>query len=83
MCYPMPTEDPADPLNWADWRKISCMSTVALYAFVANYISASMAPALPVWNRSFPRDRKPLEDLTQLVAVGRSLTGDSCVNADS
>ena len=67
--YPIPTDDPADPLNWPSWRKVVCMVSVSLYAFVANYISASMAPALPLWNHAFPHDRRPIKDLMGFVAV--------------
>ncbi|KAK3308512.1 major facilitator superfamily domain-containing protein [Chaetomium strumarium] len=66
--YPIPTTSPADPLTWSRWRKGACMASLAMYAFVANYISASMAPALPLWNCEFHRDRRPLHDLMQLVA---------------
>lgn len=45
------------------------MATVSFYAFVSNYISASLAPALPAWNKEFPHDRQPTKDLMQLVAV--------------
>jgi hypothetical protein len=45
------------------------MATVSWYAFVANYISASIAPALPLWNHEFPHDRRPLKDLMGFVAV--------------
>ncbi|KAL2166642.1 hypothetical protein VTG60DRAFT_2338 [Thermothelomyces hinnuleus] len=48
--FPTPTADPADPLNWPRWQKAACMVTLSLYAFVSNYISASIAPALPRWN---------------------------------
>lgn len=45
------------------------MTTVAYYAFVSNFISASFAPALPIWNLYFPHDRRPVKDLMSLVAV--------------
>ncbi|KAK4122177.1 MFS general substrate transporter [Parathielavia appendiculata] len=67
--FPLPTLSPADPLNWPSWRKMACMMTVAFYAFVANFLSASLAPALPVWNREFRQDVRPLSDLMQLVAL--------------
>jgi hypothetical protein len=67
--YPIPTDDSADPLNWPAWRKVACMLSVSWYAFVANYISASMAPALPLWNHAFPHDRRPLKDLMDFIAV--------------
>jgi hypothetical protein len=69
VLIPWPTADPADPLNWSAWRKTACMATVAFYAFVANFISSSMAPALPLWNRAFPHDRRDPHELAQLIAV--------------
>jgi hypothetical protein len=47
------------------------MAAVSFYAFVSNFISASIAPALPVWNRSFPHDPRPIKDLMGFVAVSR------------
>ncbi|KAL2257811.1 hypothetical protein VTK26DRAFT_9136 [Humicola hyalothermophila] len=73
--YPLPTSDPADPLNWPTWRKVVCMTTVAYYAFVANFISASIAPALPLWNLSFPRDPRPVKELTGFVAFNVLMIG--------
>ncbi|KAL2197709.1 major facilitator superfamily domain-containing protein [Corynascus similis CBS 632.67] len=73
--FPMPTADPADPLNWPKWQKVSCMVTVSLYAFVSNYISASIAPALPTWNHEFPHDRRPMKDLMQFVALNVLVLG--------
>jgi hypothetical protein len=67
--FPVPTSDPADPLNWETWRKISCLGTVSLYAFVCNFVSASITPVLPIWNLSFPQDPRPFDDLMRFVAV--------------
>lgn len=67
--FPVPTADPADPLNWARWRKFSCLAVVSLYAFVTNFVSASLAPALPIWNLSFPQSPRPPEDLVQFIAA--------------
>ncbi|KAK0739311.1 major facilitator superfamily domain-containing protein [Apiosordaria backusii] len=73
--YPLPTPDPADPLNWAPWRKLACISSVSLYAFVSNFISACVAPALPVWNLEFPEDQRKIEELMQFVAYNVLLLG--------
>lgn len=51
------------------------MAAVAFYAFVANYVSASMAPALPAWNRASPRDPRPAHELMQLVAFNVLVLG--------
>jgi len=67
--FPLPTSDPADPLNWAPWRKFACLATVSLYAFVCNFASASLAPALPMWDLWFPLDPRPFRDLTKFIAV--------------
>ncbi|KAK4157152.1 hypothetical protein C8A00DRAFT_40385 [Chaetomidium leptoderma] len=72
---PLPTADPADPLNWPRWRKVACMSAVSFYAFVSNYISASLAPALPIWNLEFPHDPRPTKDLMELVAFNVLVLG--------
>ncbi|KAK0652357.1 major facilitator superfamily domain-containing protein [Cercophora newfieldiana] len=73
--FPVPTSDPADPLNWAPWRKISCLTIICLYAFVCNFISASIAPALPIWNLSFPQDPRLFDDLMRFVALNILLLG--------
>jgi hypothetical protein len=67
--YPVPTSDPADPLNWTLWMKNSCLVTVAFYAFVCNFISESIVPALSIWNISFPHDSRPLDSLALFVSV--------------
>lgn len=45
------------------------MTAVSFYAFVSNYISASIAPALPIWNLSFPHDPRSIKQLMEFVAV--------------
>jgi len=66
---PRPTEDPADPLNWPGWFKVACMTTVAFYAFAANYISTAVAPALPIWNLQFPEEPRAMKDLMGFISV--------------
>ncbi|KAK3369996.1 major facilitator superfamily domain-containing protein [Podospora didyma] len=73
--FPVPTSDPADPLNWAQWRKVCCLATVSLYAFVSNFASASLAPALPIWNLFFPQNLKSPNDLMQFIAFNVLLLG--------
>ncbi|KAH8655282.1 major facilitator superfamily domain-containing protein [Xylariales sp. PMI_506] len=66
---PVPSEDPADPLNWPSWRKHSMLLVASLYGFVANFASAAIAPGLQLWPLAFPQDPRPFTELTQLVAV--------------
>ncbi|KKY36324.1 putative major facilitator superfamily transporter [Diaporthe ampelina] len=67
--FPRPSADPADPLNWASWRKVAVLLTTSIYAFVGNFASAGLAPALQAYNTNFPNDPQPFSQLTQLVAV--------------
>lgn len=43
---------------------------VSVYAFVSNFISSSIAPALPLWAYTFPQDPRTYSELSRLVAVG-------------
>lgn len=75
--YPVPSADPADPLNWPLWRKDLCLASLCLYAFTANFTSACIGPALPVWDLTFPADPKPFKQLMLLVSVLPS-SADTC-----
>lgn len=67
--FPQPSEDPADPLNWAQWRKFGLLLTVSLYSFVGNFTSSGIAPALSLWFKEFPHDVRPFSDLSYFIAV--------------
>ncbi|KAI5460933.1 major facilitator superfamily transporter [Mariannaea sp. PMI_226] len=67
--YPLPSSDPADPLNWPTWRKMALLATVSLYAFVANFTSADIAAALQLWPKFFPTDPQSESNLVHLIAV--------------
>lgn len=40
--YPVPSEDPNDPLNWPNWKKTSILIACSLYSFLGN--SALVGP---------------------------------------
>jgi hypothetical protein len=42
--YPVPTDDPNDPLQWPEWKKSSILIICALYSFLGN--SALTGPAV-------------------------------------
>jgi hypothetical protein len=65
---PEPSSDPADPLIWSNWRKFGALWTISLYSFVANFTSASVAPALPFLVYAFDPPQS-LPSLTHLIAV--------------
>ncbi|CAH0039827.1 unnamed protein product [Clonostachys solani] len=66
---PQPSSDPRDPLNFPFWRKLVALFMVSFYAFVANFTSSVIAPALQLWNFTFPHDPKSYSELSTLVAV--------------
>lgn len=43
---PMPSKNPADPLNWSQWQKFMALFCVSLFCFLANVTSASLSSAL-------------------------------------
>jgi hypothetical protein len=66
---PQPSSDPRDPLNFPFWRKLVALFMVSFYAFVANFTSSGIAPALQLWNFTFPHDPRSYSELSTLVAV--------------
>ncbi|EFQ36723.1 major facilitator superfamily transporter [Colletotrichum graminicola M1.001] len=75
--FPPPSEDPADPLNWARWRKLALLLVVSFYSFCGNFTSASIAPALQLWFKTFPSQVRPYGDLTHFIAVNTLFLGTS------
>ncbi|KAF7516619.1 hypothetical protein G7054_g14075 [Neopestalotiopsis clavispora] len=73
--FPVPSADPADPLNWPNWRKHALLVVAAIYSFVANFASSSVAPALQLWPMFFPMDQRTFAELTRLVAVNVLMIG--------
>ncbi|OJJ04051.1 hypothetical protein ASPVEDRAFT_43491 [Aspergillus versicolor CBS 583.65] len=49
ILHPQPSSDPCDPLNWATWRKTVVLVCMAVYAFVGNFTSSSIASAFPIY----------------------------------
>lgn len=66
---PVPSSDPADPLNWAPWRKFALLLVGSFYAFTANFASANIAPALSLWFPTFPQEPKTFPELVYFIAV--------------
>jgi MFS family permease len=72
---PQPSADPADPLNFAFWRKLA----MSLHPFVVNFASSSIGSALPIYASTgiFGFPPKPFSTLTNLVAVNLIMLGAS------
>ncbi|KAL0933460.1 major facilitator superfamily transporter [Colletotrichum truncatum] len=75
--FPQPSKDPADPLNWPSWRKFALLLTVSLYSFAGNFTSASIAPGLQLWFKTFPTQIRPFSDLTYFIAISTLFLGAS------
>ncbi|KAK4554739.1 hypothetical protein LTR86_008241 [Recurvomyces mirabilis] len=74
VLIPQPTQSPLDPLNWPVWRKYAVLLTMSLFAFLASFGSAAIAPALPLLQYQILPPR-PLAELAHLVAVNVLLIG--------
>jgi MFS family permease len=76
---PQPSADPADPLNFAFWRKLAMLFVMSLHPFVVNFASSSIGSALPIYASTgiFGFPPKPFSTLTNLVAVNLIMLGAS------
>ncbi|KAL2135112.1 hypothetical protein VTI74DRAFT_9705 [Chaetomium olivicolor] len=73
--FPKPLDSPRDPLNFPVWRKTAALLVASIYAFVANYTSSLIAPALQLWPAAFPQEPKPFSELAYVIAVHVLLLG--------
>lgn len=84
---PEPSADPADPLNWAMWRKLSILFLMGIYAILGNTQSSILASALPDMVYAFakyhadgpPTGLVPFSDLSHLIAVNSLMLGASAI----
>lgn len=82
-----PSLDPADPLNFPVWRKVTILLCMSLYAFTANVSSAILSSALPALVTAFavfkpdgpPQGLVSFSSLTHLTAVSVLMLGVSNV----
>ncbi|KAJ5655252.1 hypothetical protein N7507_007202 [Penicillium longicatenatum] len=68
--------DCRDPYTWPSWRRIMCLFCMAVYAFLANFSSASISSAFPLLTT--PLAFNPpvgIGRLTRLVAVNVLMLG--------
>lgn len=82
---PEPSADPADPLNWAPWRKATILFAISLYGLISNLQSAILSSALPVMVTAFakyppdgpPTGIVPFSKLSHIIAVNSLMLGGS------
>ncbi len=53
--FPVPSDDPRDPLRWSRPLKISALLAAALTNFVANWTGASPSVAIPLFIAEFQK----------------------------
>ncbi|KAH7122988.1 major facilitator superfamily transporter [Dactylonectria macrodidyma] len=74
---PRPSDDPADPLNWPTWRRITLLLIASLYAFTGNFVSASIAPMLQLLYHGIVPPTRPYSELTYFISVSTLFLGAS------
>jgi MFS family permease len=74
---PQPSADPADPLNFALWRKLAILSVMSIHPFIANFSSSSISSALPIYASTgiFGFPPKTYPQLTYFLAVNLIMLG--------
>jgi hypothetical protein len=68
--FPRPSADARDPLNFSRGRKTGALIVASVFAFVANFTSSVIAPALQLWPMAFPNDPRTYAQRSYLIAVG-------------
>ncbi|KAK5719971.1 hypothetical protein LTR15_007244 [Elasticomyces elasticus] len=54
--YPIPSNDPNDPLNWSTTAKITTYATICLFSFIANVNGSNFTVAIQALTRQFHID---------------------------
>ena len=67
---PRPSADPADPLNFARWRKLAILACMSIVPFVVNFTAASISSAFPIMATPLAFNPPvPMSSLSHLIAV--------------
>ncbi|KAF2113755.1 major facilitator superfamily domain-containing protein [Lophiotrema nucula] len=76
---PQPSADPADPLNFSNWRKLSILACMSLLPFVVNFTSSSISSAFILYASTpiFGLPPKTFSELSHLLAVNILMLGAS------
>ncbi|KAF4548667.1 MFS-type transporter-like protein 10 [Elsinoe fawcettii] len=82
---PEPSADPADPLNFAQWRKYAILALMSIYAFISNTQSAIVSSAFPKMVTAWavfspmgpPTGIVPFPRLVYLISVNSLMLGAS------
>ncbi|KAJ5728883.1 uncharacterized protein N7483_003391 [Penicillium malachiteum] len=73
VLIPKPSADPADPLNWATWRKVMVLLSLCYYTFVGNVVATTLTSALGYLEIAFPTI--PYAKLIRALAVNTLMMG--------
>ncbi|KEF59864.1 uncharacterized protein A1O9_04712 [Exophiala aquamarina CBS 119918] len=69
---PVPSQDPADPLNWPAWKKNLNLFMVSLHTMVAAVCCTGPIPAIEIWAHLY---QKTPSDASYLVSVVLAMLG--------
>ena len=51
--FPVPAEDPNDPLQWPKFKKTMILIIVCLYSFLGNSALLGVGPYINLWSKEF------------------------------
>ena len=66
--WPVPSDNPRDPLRWPRWLKIVSLLAAALFNFTANFAGAGPSVATPIWMMEFRKSHSQVNSLLTVSA---------------
>ncbi|KAI0203404.1 putative MFS transporter [Astrocystis sublimbata] len=51
--YPVPAEDPNDPLQWTKFKKMMILIIICVYSFLGNSALLGVGPYITLWSQTF------------------------------
>ncbi|KAH3904389.1 hypothetical protein HBH56_235380 [Parastagonospora nodorum] len=56
VLVPQPSDDPNDPLNWSNMRKLGCITSAAVVTFTQGFGPLALSPMFPAYIKDFKTD---------------------------
>ncbi|EAT78304.2 hypothetical protein SNOG_14433 [Parastagonospora nodorum SN15] len=75
VLVPQPSDDPNDPLNWSNMRKLGCITSAAVVTFTQGFGPLALSPMFPAYIKDFKTDLAGAVQFTvsQLINFGSSI----------
>ena len=51
--FPVPADDPNDPLQWPEYKKVTILVICSLYSFFGNAATLGPSPYITIWAEEF------------------------------